>query len=315
MAAEASTLFEITNTDLKRYYIEMNIKEIVDCMKNVSCFCGAFGTGYPFYVTDEEHNFSLPVITEQLRYNDELLQHAMKSIFFEWSCDRCLSINGSKMPDLKCFCKSCDRIEDQLKPRKVINRLPDLDIWMICQDDQFDNAKSALEKNLYKKNMKTSDNDVLGTVRDVASISLSLANGVFPDKWLPLDIHILKESEFFDVLSKVSSEIFNSINEGTKPYVAIWPDSLRKTWQKDDTPYNFIFDFLFSLTPLDMDSSIRNKIDQVRNSIALMLKKFNSDENVASNLLFAISSDATKRRFENSQLQKVYEGRLKKWGK
>lgn len=45
-AATASTLFERTNSDLKRRYLIKNIEAINSVMERTPGYCGSFGTGY-----------------------------------------------------------------------------------------------------------------------------------------------------------------------------------------------------------------------------------------------------------------------------
>ena len=48
-------------------------------------------------------------------------------------------------------------MKDELKPRKVINRLPDLDIWMICEDGKIAQAKEMFVKKFIQEEMYTFD--------------------------------------------------------------------------------------------------------------------------------------------------------------
>ncbi len=48
-AANASTCFEKTNSELKRLYLLKNIDIINTIMSKTPGYCGSFGTGYPLY--------------------------------------------------------------------------------------------------------------------------------------------------------------------------------------------------------------------------------------------------------------------------
>lgn len=125
---KSSTTFEKTNTDLKRKFLKWNIEAFNMIASSVSVNRGSFGTGYPFYVLDENLNGEIPIISEQIRYNRQLVRDGepvQKSI---WQCKSCLERNYDIMPDLKIVCKPCPNMIDSLKPRKIINRLPDLDM-------------------------------------------------------------------------------------------------------------------------------------------------------------------------------------------
>ena len=164
-AADASTRFERLNNDLKRRYLIRNIDTINSIMSRMPGYKGSFGTGYPFYVLDENLQGSLPVIDEQIRYNDELVQEACGLDC--WQCEDCLSTRGTRMPDLKMICKPCPQIKDSIKPRKVINRLPDVDMWMICEDGKVEEAKKRLVQVFDSFDMHTSDVDPVKTINEV----------------------------------------------------------------------------------------------------------------------------------------------------
>lgn len=56
-----------------------NIDIINEVMQFTIGYCGSFGTGYPFYALDKNFEGELPVIQEQLRYNEELKNTILKS--------------------------------------------------------------------------------------------------------------------------------------------------------------------------------------------------------------------------------------------
>ena len=97
-AADASTRFERLNNDLKRRYFIKNMERINMIMEHTPGYCGSFGTGYPFYVLDDNLQGQLPIINEQIRYNTELYDAASGKE--GWACEECLNTRGSRMPDL-----------------------------------------------------------------------------------------------------------------------------------------------------------------------------------------------------------------------
>lgn len=125
---KASTMYERTNTDDKRKFMLYQIEAFNLIALSIKCSKGSFGTGYPFYVLNEKLEGEIPIISEQIRYNRQLVrdgQPFQKSI---WLCKSCLERNYNTMPDLKIKCKPCPNMKNELKPRKIINRLPDLDM-------------------------------------------------------------------------------------------------------------------------------------------------------------------------------------------
>lgn len=305
----ASNKFENTNNELKKEYLKLNIETIKTIMKLVPGYCGCFGTGYPFYALDADFDESLPIIDEQIRYNNELLAD-LENNGSQWACENCLSENISQMPDLKKICKPCPRVADSLKPRKVINRLPDIDMWFICVDDKVEEAKLALKYMFRILNLQTSDVDPLNTIDEVEQIATDLQNGILPKKFLPLDVHIIEFSKLNELINSVPSTIILAHKQGVAPYLPIHPISLRKDWQYDDTAYNFVLDFLFSLTPFEWNSLLNSKLNYARTIIG---KSLTRDELLQ--VLQLVSPDSVKRRFENPQLKRLYERRVASWNK
>ena len=304
-----SNKFENCNNDLKKKYLGNNVRDIVKIMETVSGYCGLFGTGYPFYAMEGRNwNVDLPIIEEQIRYNNELLMEVdNKNI---WQCQRCLIINGFMMPDLKQICKPCPMVKSTLKPRKVINRLPDIDLWMVCEDDKVELAKKELKDKFDDFGMYTSDVNPIKTIKDVNKIVTDLENGILPNLYLPLDVHIIEYSKLYQLVGIVPFVLFDSKDKNVSPYLPIHPHSLRKVWQYDDTAYNFILDFLYSFTILDMDVKLINKIQNVRETI----KKIFTEEEIYS-LFHAVASDVVERRFQNVTLQERFKRRIRKWDK
>lgn len=307
-AAEASTRFERLNNDLKRRYLIRNIDTINSVMSRMPGYKGSFGTGYPFYVLDENLEGKLPVINEQIRYNDELVQEACGLDC--WQCEDCLSTRGTWMPDLKMICKPCPQVKDSIKPRKVINRLPDVDMWMICEDGKVEEAKKRLVQVFDSLDMHTSDVDPVKTIKDVDEIVTELENGKMPKKMLPLDVHVIEYSKFSSLLDEIPFCLFSAMEDGQVPYLPIHPHSLRKTWQHDDTAYNFALDYLLSITPFDWENRLQRKYDL---SKMIVGNSFSQDD--LKEMLDRVAPDSVKRRMATPQLQKRYESRVESWKK
>ncbi len=307
-AADASTRFERLNNDLKRRYFIKNMERINMIMEHTPGYCGSFGTGYPFYVLDDKFQGELPIIEEQIRYNNELYDASLK--INEWPCEECLNTRGSRMPDLKRYCKVCPQVDDVYKPRRVLNRLPDVDMWMICQDDKIEDAKRVMVELFKSYGMHTSDVDPVGSVDELDEIVTQLEEGKMPNKMLPLDVHIISYSEFASLLDEIPFAICNAMDTNVTPYLPIHPQSLRKTWQYDDTAYNFVLDFLLSMTPFNWERKLDRKLQLSRMVIGDMF----TEEDLKA-ILEKVSPDSVKRRMETKQLQKSYERRVSTWKK
>lgn len=308
---ESSNKFEennFKNKDLKKMYIKKNIDIINSVMEHTTGYRGSFGTGYPFYAIDSDFKEDLPVIKEQIRYNEELRTTILNAKLKKWPCESCLPVNGPYMEDLKQICIPCPRLEKELKPRKVINRLPDIDMWMVCEDTKVEEAKKELKETFDQLGMHTSDVNPIQTFKEFKEIITDLEDGKMPIKMLPLDVHVVKYSELSNLLDQVPFTILNSSNLGEVPYLPILPDSLRKKWQKDDEAYNFTLDFLYSMTDFNFEEILKQRLDYTRNLVARQLTEEKSIE-----MLDLVSPDSVKRRFENKTLKKSYKRRINSW--
>lgn len=306
-AALASIKFEMTNTELKRRYLINNIEKVHSIMEITPGYSGTYGTGYPFYALNSELLGELPIIMEQIRYGNELLENCL-GMNTEWCCANCLERNSHLMPDLKRICKPCKRIDNDLKPRKVINRLPDIDMWMICNDDNIDKAMTEIVLELDKNKMYTSDIDPVGTINSVYHIASILSDKMMPSYSLPIDIHIIEYSKIYELLCQIEGEIWYSVNTGHMPYLPILPHSLRKTWQYDDEAYNFVLDYMFSMTPFNMDNLIYEKLVDTRYNIANSYSLCQLYD-----IFYMVSGEAVKRRFDTKELKRIYERRINSW--
>lgn len=192
---QSSNDLEKTNTDLKRRYFIRNIQAFNYIVSLIDKNKGSFGTGYPFYILQKDLTGEMPVINEQIRYNNELIAEAEKSSKTDWVCEGCLIEKYDDMPDLKQVCKPCPNMDNGLKPRKLINRLQDLDMWMVCEDGGVEQAQQQLTALLSKYNIHTSDVNPVQTIHDMEEITEDIKKGVMPKKFLPIDAHIIEYSK------------------------------------------------------------------------------------------------------------------------
>ena len=305
----AANAYEESNTDLKKEYIRKNIEIFNKIILSVPGNCGSFGTGYPFYALRSDFDGELPIISEQIRYDQELLDIAKKSKRTIWGCRGCLTRNYDKMPDLKQRCKPCTSMDDGLKPRKVINRLPDIDMWLVCADGHVQDAEQILSRLFSKYGLKPSDIDPVQTIKDVKSIAESLERNEMPKVLLPLDAHIIEYAKLRELIQKVPKEIDSSIESGSVPYLSIYPKSYRKTWQFDDMEYNFVHDFLLSFTDFNFTETLGYDLSNSRRQIA---QKYTDAE--LYEILQGIQGDSTKRRFKSApSLAELYMKRMDSW--
>lgn len=306
--AVSSNELENTNSDLKRIYLIRNIQAFNYIVSLIRDNQGSFGTGYPFYVLEGNLDGKLPIIREQTRYNNELIRHGNKSQRDVWVCEDCLNKNYSNMPDLKQVCKPCPNMDNELKPRKLLNRLIDLDMWMICKDGDIERVQVELANLLGKFGIKTSDVDPVQTIKDMEEITQQLKDGIMPNKFLPIDAHIIEYSKIKKLIQDVPGELKRAKQENQIPYLPIHPKSYRKTWQYDDEAYNYIYDFLSAFTEFNVVDELKDIILKTRKEVA---DTYSNEE--LYEFLLNSATDGNKRRNKTAALPRTFIKRANRW--
>lgn len=316
-AAIASTIFEETNTELKKEYLKKYIELYNNITSSLPGYKGSFGTGYPFYALGKDLDGTLPVIEEQIRYNNELIKDLHDYIiqpnyYYDknriWNCEICLTENQKNMPNLKTICKRCPDVHKKLRPRKIINRLPDIDLWMVIEDGYEEVTKKKLIDLFEKNNLHTSDVDPVSTINKVYEIATLLKEGIMPSEYIPLDTHIISYDNLYSLIDTTPKEIETSKKEDKIPYLPILPESLRKTWQYDDEAYNFIHDYLYALTEYNFESNLLKRLKETRKELA---DKYSNGE--LERLAILTGSDSVGRRQQNYILKKRFDERINLW--
>lgn len=212
------------------------------------------------------------------------------------------------MVDLKAVCKTCSQIEDELKPRKLINRLPDIDMWMICDKDNMAQVASELKDKLDGSGFETSDIDPVKTIYDMVDIVESIKQGKTPDRHLPIDTHLIDKVSMRELICGIPDILEYSEKKNVIPNLNIRPLSLRKSWQQDDEGYNFVHDYLSSLTAFNWDEDLKNDLDETRRYIA---QKYSMDK--LYDFLIQTGPSSVRRRHETPGLKEAFERRVESW--
>lgn len=307
-AAEASNEFELNNSDLKRQYIVSNIILYNTIGSMINGNAGTFGTGYPFYALNKDLTGALPIIDEQLRFNNELIENSYKSKFEKWRCARCLEDNYLTMPDLKQICKTCPGMDKALKPREIMKRLPDLDMWLVCSDSDILKVANNLKEALYKNGFKTSDVDPIATIYDMQEIVTALREEKMPKKKLPIDTHVIDNVTLYTLICAIPDTLDHCFRHDKIPYLPIHPYSLRKDWQKDDAAYNFVHDYLYSFTEFNFDPKIQDALNETRTYIA---KKYSLD--TLYKFMLETGSKFVVNRQKAPGLREQFDKRIESW--
>lgn len=313
--------------EAKKRYIQENYRMFKELGESLDHVVAAFTTGYPGY------DLSLAEIDEQYRYNNELLKQVQTLGIgnMTWKCGGCLIKNYHKMPNLKQVCYPCTLANTEIKPRKILNRLPDMDMWYVFDDTNLESGEKECNNSmnlmqeiltmLPQKHLYTSDINPIRAINDIYEISTTLANNKIPNISLPVDIHIVGLNYLKSLINQVPMHMFdkldsNSMSEDLK----INPISLRKNWEFDPEGYNFVYDFLASFTVLplsksngkvqcsDAEKGLINLVNLTRKQIVEYF-----DKNEILKVLYAVSNPASKRRFETNSLIEELNKKFDNW--
>ena len=219
-----------------------------------------------------------------------------------------LKYNGRVMPDLKTICRTCKQMDDTLKPRKIINSMPDIDLWIVCENGKIEETKEKLLYLFASSQMTPSDINPVQTIEDIGEITSDLKAGIIPRKWLPLDTHIIDYDTFYTLIEQLPAIIEEAKRTGKIPYLPIHPFSLRKKWQQDDEPYNFVQDFLLSLTDFDFEINLKQVLEKTREILA---KTYTIDE--LYEIMLSSGPESVVRRQKTKQLESSFKERIKSW--
>ena len=304
-----SIRYEMVNTRIKTLYMMYEVLFLSRIFNSLEEHAGTFGTGYPYYVLGEDFLKkclnNLPIIDEQIRYGNELIQLVNSYDGECWPCYNCLKENYVNMPNLKFKCKPCTEIPDELKPRKVINRLPDIDLWFIAKDNCLMSAQSDLLHLFSEFDLRSSDVNPLDTINDMKKIVELLECGIIPFLHLPLDIHIIENNSLKNLIEKIPEAI-----EKHNLDLKIFPYSLRKDWNYDVEGYNFIHDFLFSFSIINANSDLKNLVNDVRNYLS---SKYDFD--ALYGFFEQTAAPSTLRRCKTRALKDAFKERVESWRK
>lgn len=226
---------------LKEKYFDTQFIDFDRSVQSVEGVIGTFGTGYPFYAKKESGGiYRIGEMTRYIRTFKEPLDRDRKRDYGAWICGVCEVVKS--LPDLKTHCKPCDSVD--FKPRDIFRALPDLDYWVIVEDGaDLEKILPTIEANIKSDGFFTSDEDVTKAIKATNQAMRDILKGNMPDTKLPIDLHVVTKSQLLSCIGDVNLALAKGLT------VPITPISLHKKWEKADAPYDFLKDFLFSLTP------------------------------------------------------------------
>ena len=112
------------------------------------------------------------------------------------------------------------------------------------------------------------------------------------------------------MIEKMPYVLDKALKNNDIPYLPIHPLSLRKTWQYDDTAYNFVHDYLSSLTDFNFEGDLKQILYETRNIVA---NNYSFEE--LYNFLLLTGPDSVKRRHKTLVLKDRFKERVDSWKK
>lgn len=287
---------------IKGEYFDYQFDRFYEAVKDIPGVLGVFGTGYPFYAYQEDG--SIADIPEMRRYQDSfrsaISRDRLRS-YGGWLCGACEL--ACDLPDLKKYCKPCDSVD--FKPRDIFKALPDLDYWVVVDDPVSDEAQHQQELDIQERARAAafvpSDSNIIQTIATTKYAMETVLRGYRPGAVLPADMHVITKSALLACIKATPDAIRYG---GT---VGIAPRSLHKTWEDTDEPYDFIKDFLFSLTPHTLnDDELSEALVSARREVYTL---------VAADPVRAVADRAEKekRQLEAPDVEKCLRRRISSW--
>lgn len=283
-----SLSWDVLKSPHGKNYLKAEVNSISSIISQIDGFVGVFCTGYPFYGKDRE----VPEIKEFLKTTSNLVKADEERNRNGWPCPDCQVVK--KLPDLKKYCKPCAKVD--LKPRDLFKALPDVDM-LVAVDSITPTAEEQVQKTMGRLGYLQSDSNIAGSIDDTVATLSALRSGNETSKKLPIDVHLVNKSDFFQsLLSMQRGDL--GVETPTR--------SLHSQWEDDKHPLGF--DFIFSLTPiLIIDADIRSIIHATRKALKLSC---GADKLVSA---AESASPRAKRLLSDVNIRKELHQRIAEW--
>jgi hypothetical protein len=291
--------FNADQSLIKGDYLRAQFDSFAEAASWMPGYQGVFGTGYPFYA--EREDGTVVAIDEIDRFvgtiRDKAASDEMRGVG-AWVCGACQVATEHR--DLKERCRPC--VDTTLKPRDVFKALPDLDFWVIV-DENNPYIEGLLQTYMQRAGFQQSDADIYYSIKDTKSVLEGLQQGEQPEKRLPIDLHVITVSQLKQALTGVQ----DAVKTGDM-YVPIAPRSLHVVWETVDEPYDFMKDFIFSFTPKDIaHEELGEMITETRKLVLQHIGPKLAEEVVKS------AHPKERRQLGTPELGKLLLDRIESW--
>ena len=168
-----------------------------------------------------------------------------------WPCPSC-QLGADFTPSQ---CVDCNITP--LKPRTIIKVMPDMDTFVIC-DENDKKTRDAICSVAQDKGFTQSDFNTNESLTRIEGALDAWAEGRKPASYLPIDLHVIDKNDFIQACA--------DIGDGKLTHPTIW--SMYAEW-KNNKSIDFWFDFVFSMTPYPRvtDTEILDAIDEARSRL------------------------------------------------
>lgn len=285
---------------LKGNYLQQQFDDFTEAVRSVPGYKGVFGTGYPFYaLRPDGGTYDVPEITRYTRSFISEVQKDAQRNYGAWICGACQV--ETDLPDLKTYCKPCKQVD--FKPRDIFKALPDLDFWVIVdpETETLDRTEEIIRDRVEAAGFYASDSNVSQAVDSTLYVMRTLQRGHMPSARLPLDLHVVTKQEILACINEAP----RALAQGET--IPISPRSLHVRWEDTDEPYDFLKDFLFSLTAQDwQDEDLWRSLRDARHSAKSL---------VGDDIVQAVAERAPKeaRQLESPEIQQCLRNRIAEW--
>jgi hypothetical protein len=300
LSLELAAEFSEDESVLKGEYMAQQFEDFTHAVRSIPGYKGSFATGYPYYAQNPDGGvYAVPEIARYARSFIPKIEADAARGNGAWICGACQVF--SDLPDLKSQCKPCDAVD--IRPRDIFKALPDVDFWVVADDDEtpVSEFEQAVEDHVEREGFYVSDKDIAQAFDDTIHVMKALKRGNMPPTRLPLDLHVVTKKQMLNRLGKVQK----TLKRGEM--LPISTRSLHKQWESSDEPYDFLKDFLFSMTPGDWpDAELQT---------ALFTSRKAAKEHIGSKIVEIVSGMAEKeaRQLGATPLQECLVQRIRSW--
>jgi hypothetical protein len=247
-------------------YLRKQFADFEAAVEAVPGYQGVFGTGHPFYAWKADGGVhAIQEIEEHTKSFRPLVANDRARNLGMWPCASCQRDND--LPNLKSVCKPCEIVT--YKPRDLFKVLPDTDFWVIV-DELSTDVERDVEARVLAEGFYSSDRDIKTSLETTVDALEALRQGEIPEQRVPLDLHVVTTDELLACIAAVPEEIGRDDEPG---FIPISPRSLHIGWERTDYPYNFLKDYLFSLTPSGWrHEQLIEELNSTRSQAKVLLK-------------------------------------------